>query len=342
VCSFTRPLSQAGTNTVRVGTAITPKVAAPRVTRPASNRRVVREAVPQRINPQVTADIRSKERRGRVGGASLTEQQNQYRRQTGNLPAAQQPRQNPTQRLQQRQAAIPPQNARRQNGQYPNNRFIGAPQPQFPQRPTQQFKPFLDNANPRAAAPQNPQALREQLRQNQARQLQLPQTQAAPYPTQGRAAPNYPVQSRSIRAGQPRAQRRRQAGGRPPVGRPIGQPIAPVAPQNSQYSQSSNRQAAPLQGSASLPRASAQAPVTHQNAQAAFAKRQADLAAIASGNSVDPIQKSLYGTLNDDVKVPAISNIRPADPDAPIVTAASRPVAPVQTQPLGQLAGGPR
>jgi len=161
-----------------------------------------------------------------------------------------------------------------------------------------------------------------------------------------------------LQGSQPRSQRRRQAGGRPPIGQPIGPVSASIAEQNARLQP--NRQApiqASIQASApqrpasvNLPRASANAPVTHQNARAAFARRQADLAAIASGNSVDPIQQSLYGSLNDDVKVRAQLKTLPSDPDAPIATAASRPVTAVQTQPLGklagaageQLAGGPR
>ena len=48
-------------------------------------------------------------------------------------------------------------------------------------------------------------------------------------------------------------------------------------------------------------------------------------------------QASLYGSLHDDVRVPAANTAMPMDPDAPIPTSQSRPVAPVQAEPL---AGG--
>ena len=62
-----------------------------------------------------------------------------------------------------------------------------------------------------------------------------------------------------------------------------------------------------------MPRASANNPVSFANAQA-----------------------SLYGNLNDDVRVPAANQPVPLDPNAPLPTSQARPVAPVQTE---QLAG---
>ncbi len=314
--SFARPVKQGGANTIRVGTSTQPKAAAPSVTQTAPKRRIVREAVPQRIQPQASANRRVQERRRRAAQPqSLTAQQNQYRRQSGDL---------------QRPAAPKQVTAPRQQGP----QRIGQPQPQFSQsqqpRQNPQFRPFLDSGGidttGRSVPVQNPQAYRGQN-------------------LQGQNQPAYKSQQR-VPNGQQRIQRRRQVGARGPVGQPIG-PVPRPANPNAQLRQPSQAFAPQGPSSVHLPRASAQAPVTQQNAQAAYARRQADLAVIASGNSADPIQQSLYGTLNDDVKTPAALQVLPNDPDAPIATSASRPVAPVQTQALspaarGQLAGGPR
>jgi len=277
---FSSRTTQGSTNTVRVGTRPAPAPAKPSVTT-APTRRVVREAVPQRVTPQATA----------------------YRNTQSQAPRVSQ------QQQLQRQAAL---------------------QRQRQARP--QFQPLLDapaarhNVSNRAAArpvapqqnlPQNSQSLREQLRQNQARQGQTYQRQNP-----------QPQQSAKLSRG--------QSDGRPPIGKPIGPVSDSIAKQNARLQRNS---------SVNLPRSSASAPVTHQNAREAFARRQADLAAIASGNSVDPITKSLYGSLNDDVKVRAPQKSLPSDPTAPIPTSAARPVTPVQTQPLAsvdELAGGPR
>jgi len=151
--SFARPVSQGGTNTVRVGTSAAPAPSRAAVTRPSSNRRVVREAVPQRISPQATVNRRAPQHGQTAVGASLTTQQNQYRRQTGDFrqdPRIQQGLQQ--QRLQQqRQAALQQQNLQQSRG-------LNGQQPQF--------QPFLDNGvtnrAPRGTSPQN---VREQLRQ---------------------------------------------------------------------------------------------------------------------------------------------------------------------------------
>ena len=45
-------------------------------------------------------------------------------------------------------------------------------------------------------------------------------------------------------------------------------------------------------------------------------------------------QASLYGSLHDDVRAPRANTPMPADPNAPIATSQSRPVAPVAVEPL--------
>ena len=89
--------------------------------------------------------------------------------------------------------------------------------------------------------------------------------------------------------------------GRPPIGQPI-----PPAPKASAASAASVTP--PAQ---SMPTRSASQPLTMQQAQT-----------------------SLYGSLHDDVRVPAANMPVPSDPNAPIPTAQSRPVAPVAVEPL--------
>ena len=300
---FSSRTTQGSTNTVRVGTRPAPAPAKPSVTT-APTRRVVREAVPQRVTPQATAYRNTQQQDPRA-----LQQQRIYQQKLQQ------------QRLQQQQQ-LQQQKLQRQ----------AALQRQRQARP--QFQPLLDapavrhNVPNRAASrpvapqqnlPQNSQSLREQLRQNQARQG---------HTYQGQNPQAQPQQSAKLSRG--------QSDGRPPIGKPIGPVSDSIAKQNARLQRNS---------SVNLPRSSASAPVTHQNAREAFARRQADLAAIASGNSVDPITKSLYGSLNDDVKVRAPQKSLPNDPTAPIPTSAARPVTPVQTQPLAsvdELAGGPR
>jgi len=134
------------------------------------------------------------------------------------------------------------------------------------------------------------------------------------------------------------------ANGRPPIGVPIESAVAPY------------QQQAPLSGANSsvsaTPRGSVNNPVTHRNAQqrirqaeieaaqqAAYAQaqRQAQLQAL----SVEQAQQSLFGNLNDDVKVPFALTELPSDVDAPIPTAQSRPSTPIAQELLGTLAGAP-
>ena len=116
--------------------------------------------------------------------------------------------------------------------------------------------------------------------------------------------------------------------GRPPVGVPISNNQRPNRPQ------------------AALPTGSVNDPVTHQNAPSRI--RQAEIAAVqraaqarqAQNFNVENAQQSLFGSLNDDVKSPRPLVNLPADPNAPIATAQSRPTIAVSQEPLGTLAGG--
>ncbi len=262
---------QGGSNTVRVGTSVTPKPQSS-VTR-VGNRRVVREAAPQRIQPQTAATRRVvRPVNPSMAGDSLTVQQNRYRMQTGQIPR--------------------PQTAQ--------------PQPRAPL----QFRPMLDGAGP-YAAPQRPQG------QNQ---------QATPRPQV-----NQRPQAMQPQYRQPA--RRRGSDARPPVGQAI-QP--PAAMQGMQALGQGQPQRVPSQ---MMPRASAQAPVTQLNSpEQALKQRQAALIANsrqqAQGLTAEQAQQSLYGSLHDDVKVPAANMPMPADPNAPIPTVASRPTVPVQVEGL--------
>jgi len=323
---YARTVNQGSTHTIRVGTA-TPAKAVPEVTRSVpqsrSQRRVVREAVSQRVAPQLTGNRRAQQRRQQVARPSTLGQP--QARQT--FPTPQAPRQ-----------AIAPQTRPVRIGQPQVQLQSQYAQPQAVQSQKPQFKPFLDGAAQAVVPRQNQQAYSPQNYQGQN------------YQTQNHQAQNHQDQAyQQARHVQPRAQnrtqRRRQVGGRQPIGQPITAPTNGLNVQRTQTAQASH--APQLRPSTYLPRASANAPVTQENAQAAFARRQADLAAIASGNSADPIQKSLYGSLNDDVKVPTALTQLPEDPNAPIATSASRIVVPVQTEALGQaidsqLAGGPK
>lgn len=188
-------LLQGNTNTIRVGTSVAPK---PRlntvaVGRSPSGRRVVREAVPQRVIPSQTV-ARPPARSG-----SLTDQQNKYRVATGHaapqipqasgFPQGHQPQGYPQSRLQQ-QAARPQ---------------ISQPQIAYPQIGLQGQRLLRD---PRIQAPR-PQGPRFQ--HNLDGRTRGYATGAQPQPS-GQRAPQQ----------QSRASQNQASQGRPPIGVPIG------------------------------------------------------------------------------------------------------------------------
>jgi len=135
---------------------------------------------------------------------------------------------------------------------------------------------------------------------------------------------------------------------RPPIGVPIT-----GAPQYRPQAAATR----PRPYAASVPKGSVNNPVTHKNApqrirQAEIeaaqkaaqmqAQRQAQLQAQRQAVSVEQAQQSLFGSLNDDVKIPRAMTELPQDIDMPIPTAQSRPSRPVDQEPLGALAGPPR
>lgn len=185
------------------------------------------------------------------------------------------------------------------------------------------------------AAPQDPRLLQNNqlqqyaLQQRALQQRQLQQQQAA-------LGQNANAKSRLLRDPRIANQRAGQVpqfqynldSGRPPVGVPISNNQRPPGSQ------------------AILPTGSVNDPVTHQNAPSRI--RQAEIAAVqraaqarqAQNFNVENAQQSLFGSLNDDVKSPRPLVNLPADPNAPIATAQSRPTIAVSQEPLGVLAGG--
>ena len=304
-------LIQGDTNTIRVGTRVTPKPRSNTVTvgRAPSGRRIVREAVPQRVQPAKTVARRP------AAGGSLTSQQNKYRQATGHV--APQPRQSEARPQQAR-----PQHARPQG--YPQARQ---------QQPRPQQQAARQQLRQQQIAPQGQRLLRDpriQAPQQRAPQQQAPRFQhnldGAPRGNQF-ATPNaqkpHPQQSRQAPQQQSRAPQ-----GRPPLGVPIG-------PQGQQQAA---RRTAPVPQQRAIPRGSVNDPVTHSNGAQrvqAAAQQQAQL-------SYEQAQQSLFGSLNDDVQAPRPLTAAPTDPNAPIPTSQARPTQPVEQGSLGALAGAPR
>lgn len=296
--SFRSGVVSGGTNTIRVGTQTATKPRA--VTeRTSSNRRIVREPVPQQRQAQ-TASTRPVIRPTQPG--SLTEQQNQYRQPVTAQRQAHQPTVQPP------QAAIPQQFKYDLGGQ-----AIRAPQ--APQRAVPpQARPYPNHAY----APQAPQ-------------IQRPQVQGQPQVQPQRQQ----MTSRDRRRQQGPSIQQRQQMPQAMSSNAIGQAYPPQAPMTT------TRQQAYAPQQQQMMRRSATQPLTHQNANSAYATQQAP-AQLARGISADQAQQSLFGKLNDDVIVPNSAASVPSDPNAPIPTSASRPVTPVQQSPLEGLAGAPK
>ena len=94
-----------------------------------------------------------------------------------------------------------------------------------------------------------------------------------------------------------------------------------------------------------LTRRSASQPMTYQSAQmASTQQRTKKLEGAAPPRGLSPAQaeRSLYGSLNDDVRVPNPYATVPQNPDLPIPTMAARRTLPVEQEGLDALAGGPK
>ena len=295
-------LMQGNTNTIRVGTRVAPKPRSNTITvgQSPSGRRIVREAVPQRVQPSQTVARRP------VQGGSLTAQQNKYRAATGHVGQQGYPQSRQQQPSAQRQAARPQmrqqQVAPRHMGQ-PGQRLMRDPRIQAPQQQQRgpRFQHNLDDAPrgnmmaaPNMQSPQQPPSQTRQDRRAPQQQTQVPQ-------------------------------------GRPPIGVPIG-----PEGQQAQKQALGPRRTAPVPQQRAIPKASVNDPVTHSNGAQrvhAAAQRQAQM-------NFEQAQQSLFGGLNDDVQAPRTIAAAPADPDAPIPTSQARPTQPVEQGTLNALAGG--
>ena len=315
-------LLQGNTNTVRVGTrtAAKSRSSTVRVGQSPTGRRVVRQAVPQRVQPSQTVA------RVPAQTGSLTAQQNKYRAATGH--AAPQARQSQARQSQARHPQARHPQARHSLG-YPQF-HQQAPRPQQqavrPQFRQQQIAPQGQRLirDPRIQAPQQ-QAPQQRAPQQQAPRFQhnldgAPQGNqyARPQQPQGQQAPQQQTRAPQAHDGQ----------GRPPIGVPI----------QGQYGQQAARRTAPLPQQRAIPKASVNDPVTHQNGAQrvqAAAQQQAQL-------TYEQAQQNLFGSLNDDVQAPRPLTAAPADPNAPIPTSQARPTQLVEQGTLGALAGAPR
>lgn len=303
-------LMQGSTNTIRVGTRPAPSAKTRTVTvgRTPSGRRIVREAVPQRVKPSQTVAPRPAQT------GSLTAQQNKYRQATGHAaPLIRQPQASPQARP---QASPQPRPQSGYQG-YPQQSRQQQPRPQQqatrPQIGQQQIAPQGQRLmrDPRIQAPQQPQGPRLQHNLDGAPQNMMarPGQQQRQQQFQGRQAPQQQTYAPQ---------------GRPPIGVPIGGQQA--------------RRTAPVPQQRALPRGSVNDPVTHSNG----AQRVESAVQQQAQLSYEQAQQSLFGSLNDDVQAPRPLMSAPLDPNAPIPTSQARPTQPVTQGTLGGLAGGPR
>jgi len=259
------PRLQVGsTNTIRVGTAPTPRTNTVKIGQSSSGRRIVRESVPQRVAPQQTA-VRP------IQDMSLTAQQNRYR-----------------------QGQVMPQKAQ-PRGQHvsPRTGYQGRPHPQQPR-----FRPILDEASPyKAHTPQRPARRlpqsqiipqRQQINPSNPRATQRRTTGPRRTPAQqNRALP--PIQNRPAAAvppySQQQARSQAQPSGRPPVGQPI----------RSQHNSVPRVTDITAQRLAQLKaQTAAQVPIQVQ------AQPQSGPVAL----NPEQAKRSLFGRLHDDVKIP--------------------------------------
>jgi len=327
-----------GTNTIRVGTQSVQKQP---TTRQASrsNRRIVREPIPQGIRPQ-TASTQPVIRKTSPG--SLTAQQNQYR--SGHTSVQQSP-------LQPRQQAAPSRPQQAARAPQPRNimpsNVMQRPQPNaMPQfqyelgaqgavPPTQMRRPALANGYAPQVTPQVPQRATQQTAPNRV----LPNG-AGEY--RNRRRQQGPTHQQAMRPQQPAFNQAQ------PYAAQRGQAYPPqMSPMQAQPSYGA-QQAVP-RGQQMPPQAmqkrTANQPMTYVDAQpsrlAPNMRAQPSPKSLAQGLTAEQAQQSLFGKLNDDVRVPNSGASVPRDPNAPISTSSSRPAGNVEQGPLGELVGAP-
>lgn len=350
---FNDRLVAGGTNTIRVGAQ---PAAAQRsaVREPKSNRRIVREPVPNNIKAQ-TASTRPVIKRSNAG--SLTAQQNQYRSGQATAPQRMQPPQQAPQAMppQYQQQAIrapkaisPTQN---RSGQPPQSNAVpqfrynlgdqaypSAPQMQRPAAPNTYAGPSNNpqNYNAQAHNPQiRPQAVLPQNLQHQATHN--------PANVRNRRHQQGPT-NRQAALLQNQMQQPLQAQGRQ-VQQGQAYPPQNATPQPTQ-NYASAQQAWPAIAAPNMERRAANRPVTHMDSRGhqmtSNPMAPQSPQSLAQGLTAEQAHQSLFGKLNDDVRVPSSGLNAPVDPNAPIAMSASRPAGVVEQGQLGGLVGAPR
>lgn len=261
---FSTRVTQGATNTVRVGTTVTPRTNSVKVGQTPSGRRIVRQAPSQQIAPQ-TASTRP------IQDMSLTAQQNRYRQ--GQAPVKQP--------MTTRGQPVPPQPTRQMF-----RPILDAPAPQ--QAPISQQTPRPQQAY----APQRPVAAQPQP-QYDPRHAATQRRATGPRNIAPRSNPRgiqHPLSS----MGQPAAPHPQSS--RPPIGQPIPAPHA-MQSQATPPRVMQSRATTPSQRVAQLTaqsREQAQLPSVGQPIPP-----QGPIAL-----SPEQARRSLFGRLNDDVKAP--------------------------------------
>ena len=260
---FSSRVTAGGTNTIRVGTQAAMSTNTVAVGQALSTRRVVRQAVPQRVTTQ-SASTQP------VENMSLTAQQNRFRQGAASSPQA-------TPRRANRQA-MPSQNPSQNHMQRPAFRPIldapmaarGAQQPQATQ--------------PRQVKPQQgrPQRQAERRMTGPRRMAPAQYPAHAPMPPQPQSQPQY--QGPNTQQA-PYAQNQMTARGssRPPVGQPIPAPQQAARPQRSTPSQRLAQFTAQTQASATAVVSNGPAALSPEQArQSLFGSLNDDLKAAPS------------------------------------------------------------
>ena len=260
-------VTQGQTNTIRVGTQPASRPNTVRVGQSPSGRRIVRQAVPQRIHPKATASVPAE-------NMSLTEQQNRYR-QGQPQPQHQAPVKvaAPTYRPTYRQPAQAPRQMFRPLLDAPSAAMQAQPPVQRMQRPVQ--RPVDRQASRRVTGPRRTVAPQANVApQYQNPRVQMPQDQ-------------FPQAQPQISQPQPQMRQPQQVMPRGSARPPVGQPIPAAQTQTRQQ-----------------PRPQRSTPSQRLAQFKAQTQPQAQTVPPTGSIALNPDQahKSLFGRLNDDVK----------------------------------------
>ena len=303
---FSSKVTLGGTNTVRVGTQVTPPPNTVRVGQTATpSRKVVRKVQPKRIVAQQTSTRP-------IENLSLTEQQNRYRNGhagvTQPVPQPQFSSARAQQRAQQQAYAPQPRQIFRP--------ILDGSSPQIPgqqfQRP--QIQPGQRPAQRRATGPRRTQGQGHPAPQFQDPRLQRQNFRGQDFQGQNVQGQNF--QGQGFQAPQPQPQIQQQAAGRGQPHPPTGQPHPPTGqPIQAQQQPRRPRPSTPSQRLAQI--------------TAATRGETSDIPLTGPvALSPEQARKSLFGRLNDDL-----------NSDLPTATAV--PTQSVSEEPLGEvLAGG--